>query len=238
VENVDRNLEEQIKHLCDQTSDWLDRRILDDLAGKLKELEPFGPTTKWVGAWRTIMMSKRIKVAVAAAVVLAILLPAGYAAVEAVVKHFSVDDVVSFEYGEPNGMTSYAVSRVTLVTSNAAGDETEARAQLEEFARLYLEGKAEEIRPGVWQVRLSSGELFSYGGDPKHVTAQFTPEEKEQLKRQFDEINELRKAGQGERTFWKEIEKDGVHLWLYHVRYTLASGAVVELCENGEAPPQ
>jgi hypothetical protein len=232
---MNRNIEEQIRNLRDRTSDPMDRRILNDLAGKLREPEVFRPTLTSAGIWRMIMISKRIKLAAAAAVVLAILLPVSYAAVEAVVKYFTVEDVVSFEYSEPNGMTSYAVKRVTVVTTDAARNEAEARVQLEEFSQLYREGKAREIKPGIWQARLSNGELFNYGGDPERVTAQFTPGEKEQLKKQFDEINELRKAGKCERTFLEEIDCDGVKIRLYEVRYTLSDGKVVTLTEGTNA---
>jgi hypothetical protein len=237
MEDANRNLEEQIKHLCDRTSDALDRRILNDLAGKLQKQEPCKPTPKSAGIWRMPMISKRLKIAAAAVVALAILLPVSYAAVEAVVKYFTVEDidVVSFQYNEPNNTMSYAVKRVTVVTTDTACNEAEARAQLAEFAQLYRDGKAREIKPGVWQARLSNGELFNYGGDPEHVTAQFTPEEKERLKKEFDEINALRKAGTCERTFLKEVEQDGVKIRLYQVRYTLADGKVVTLTEGANA---
>lgn len=181
------------------------------------------------------MISRRIRITAAAVIGLAILLPVSYAAVEAVVKCFTAEDFVSFEYAEPNGMTSYSVKRVTVVTTDATRDEAEARAQLEEFAQLYREGKAKEIKPGVWQARLSNGELFNYGGDPERVAPQFSPQEKEQLKKQFDEMNELRKAGKCERTFLKEVERDGVKTRLYEVRYTLSDGKVVTLTEGTNA---
>jgi hypothetical protein len=53
-----------------------------------------------------------------------------------------------------------------------------------------------------------------------------------QLKKQFDEINALRKAGRCERTFLKEVEQDGVKVRLYQVRYTLADGKIVPLTEG------
>ena len=164
---------------------------------------------------------------------LAALLPAGYAAVEAVVKHFILsEDSVSFEYPEPNGTAVYSVGRMTGIFSTGVTSEEEARAQYEEFLQLYREGKAQEIRPGVWQATLANGERFNYGGDPEHTPTEFTAQEKEQWKKQFDEINELRKAGKGERTFREEIERDGVRIRLYEVRYTLPDGNVVTLTEG------
>lgn len=52
------------------------------------------------------------------------------------------------------------------------------------------------------------------------------------MKKQFDEINALRKAGRCERTFLKEVEQDGVKVRLYQVRYTLADGKIVTLTEG------
>ncbi len=179
------------------------------------------------------MISKRVKIAAAAVVALAVLLPVSYAAVEAVVKHFILsEDSVSFEYPEPNGTAVYSVGRMTGIFSTGVASEEEARAQYEEFLQLYREGKAKEIRPGVWQATLSNGERFNFGGDPEHTTTEFTAQEKEQWKKQFDEVNELRKAGKGERTFLQEIERDGMKIRLYDVRYTLSDGQVVTFREG------
>lgn len=182
------------------------------------------------------MNSRHIKLAVAAVIALAIMLPVGYGAVQAIKKYFTVTEAsVTFEYPGPNGVGAYTYGRRVSVTSTSATDEQEARAQLEEFLQLYREGKATQIKPGVWQATLSNGEEFAYAGDPEHATLEFTEQEKAQLKQQSDEINELRKAGKGERTFWKEVEYSGLRVRLYHVRYTLADGQVVTLCEGGLA---
>jgi len=233
MEDTNRSLEEQIRNLCDRTSDSMDRRILSDLAGKLKKCEPFKPTATSAGVWRMIMNSRRIKLAAAAVIGLAILLPVGYAAVEAVVKYFTISqDRVTFEAREPNYAANFAASRSISIGGTNIATEDEARARLAEFRRLYREGKAKEIQPGVWQVTLGNGELFNYAGDPERVTAEFTPEEKEQMKKEFDELNALQKAGKGERTLIKETEENGVKTRLYEVRYTLSSGKVVTLTEG------
>jgi hypothetical protein len=142
---------------------------------------------------------------------------------------------VTFEYPGPNNVGAYTYGRRATVASTSATNEQEARAQLEEFLRLYREGKAIEVKPGVWQATLSNGEEFAYSGDAEHATLDFTEQEKAQLKQQSDEINELRKAGKGERTLWKEVEYSGLRVRLYHVRYTLANGQVVTLCEGEPA---
>jgi hypothetical protein len=133
VENVDRNLEEQIRNLCDRTSDSLDRRILHDLAGKLKECETLKPTATSAGIWRMTMISKRIRLAAAAIVALAVLLPVSYGTIQAVKKHFIVsEDKVTFEYPDPNGnVTSYVYGRSVCVGDTDAVNEEQARARFE-----------------------------------------------------------------------------------------------------------
>jgi hypothetical protein len=237
VENVDRNLEEQIRNLCDRTSDSLDRRILHDLAGKLKECETLKPTATSAGIWRMTMISKRIRLAAAAIVALAVLLPVSYGTIQAVKKHFIVsEDKVTFEYPDPNGnVTSYVYGRSVCVGDTDAVNEEQARARFEEFRQLYLAGRAVEVKPGVWKATLADGTEFAFAGrDPARagMEAQFTEEEKARLKQQSDEINELRKAGKCERTFLKEIESDGGKIRLYRVRYTLSDGQVVTLTEG------
>ncbi|MHC4301562.1 MAG: hypothetical protein ACYS7Y_30205 [Planctomycetota bacterium] len=54
-------------------------------------------------------------------------------------------------------------------------------------------------------------------------------ERNEALKKEFDEIHELRKAGKYERTFVKEIEIDGARHRLYEDRFTLSNGKVVKM---------
>jgi len=144
------------------------------------------------------MISKRIKIAAAAVVALAVLLPVSYAAVDAVVKYFTIsEDQVSFVHEEPDFvMSAEATRRISIGGTNIASEE-EARACLAEFRQLYREGKAQEIQPGVWQTTLSNGQLFNYKGDPERATAEFTPQEKEQMKKEF-ELNALQRPARGE----------------------------------------
>jgi hypothetical protein len=237
VEDVDRNLEEQIRNLWDRTSPALDRRILDDLAGRLNKSEVFQPASTPAGIWRITMINKRIRIAAAAVVALAVLLPVSYGTIQAVKKYFTVsEDKVSFEYPDPNdGVTSYVYGRSVGVGGTDIENEEQARARIEEFRQLYLAGKAVEVKPGVWKATLADGTEFAFGGsDPARAGAgaEFTEEERAQLKKQSDEINELRKAGKCERTFLEEIERDGMKIRLYRVRYTLSDGRVITLTEG------
>ncbi len=190
------------------------------------------------------MINKRTKMAVAAVIALAILLPVGYGAIQAAKRYFTVSEgQVTLEYADPNGgTTSYVYGRSVSVTGTDIENEDQARARLEEFRQLYLAGKAVEVKPGIWKVTLADGTQFAYGGgDPARAGTggEFTEEEKAQLQKQSDEINELRKAGKGERTFLKEVEENGTKIRLYQVRYTLSDGRVVTITEgvgsDGEA---
>jgi hypothetical protein len=177
---------------------------------------------------RTIMRNPIAKWAAAAVIALAILLPVGYAAVEAVVKYFTISEGrVSFEIQEPNYAAGSMASRSISVGGTSITTEEEARAGLEEFYRLYREGKAQEIQPGLWQVTLANGAVFNYNGNPKWGTPEFAAAQKKQL----EEINALRTAGKGERTLLGEAERNGQTLRIYEVRYTLSSGEAVTVTE-------
>ncbi len=227
MQEANRSLEEQIRNWCKRTSDALDRRILDDLGAKLQQQEPIEPAPTPAGVWRMIMNMKRIKWAAAAVLALAILLPAGYAAVEAVVNYFTISETqVSIEIQEPNVTVGFGARRDVSVGGTNITTEAEARAGLEEFYQLYRAGKAQEIQPGVWQATLANGEVFNYKGNPEWPGPDFAAQKKE-----LEEINTLRSAGKGERTFLREMELGGQMLRVYEVRYTLSSGKVVTVQE-------
>ena len=167
------------------------------------------------------------RVAAAAAIAIAVLLPLSYGAtktVKRIIKTFEA----KFVYPEDGGgVHAYGVG-VGIGSSDPNFTEEDAHKAEREFYELYKQGKAEEIEPGVWVVTLSTGEKFAYGGDPDQLGLT-EAERKEFLKKQFDEIDELRKAGKYERTFIEEIEKDGVKIRLYRDSFTLSNGKVVTL---------
>jgi hypothetical protein len=227
MQDANRSLEEQIRNWCKRTSAALDRRILNDLGEKLQQPEPIQPAPTPAGIWRMIMISRRVKLAAAAVIALAILLPAGYAAVEAAVNYFTIsEDHVSIEMQEPNHAVGFTARRDISVGGANIATETEARAGLEEFYRLYHEGKAREIQPGLWQATLANGAVFNYRGNPEWPTPDFAAQKSE-----FEEVSALRNAGKGERTFRQETELNGQTLRVYEVRYTLSSGKVVTVTE-------
>jgi hypothetical protein len=174
----------------------------------------FAPTDDSISLWR---------VAAVAAIGIAVLLPLSYGAVK-VVKYVTTYEF-TFEYPEDN--ITYGASD-TVIGDNINTEE-EARKAVEEFCKLYNEGKAREVEAGVWVATLSNGEEFAFAGDPELADLP-DAEKKELLQKQFDEINELRKAGKyHERIFLREIEKDGVRIRLYQDSFILSNGKLVTL---------
>ncbi len=167
------------------------------------------------------------RVAAAAAVAIAVLLPLSYGAtktVKRIIKTFEA----KFEYPQDDGSVQvYGVGAV-IGSNDPNFTEEDARKVNEEFYKLYKEGKVKEVEPGVWEATLSDGSRIGGNIDPE-LFGLSEAEHKELLKKQFDEINELRKAGKYERTFIKEVEKNGVKIRLYEDRFTLSNGKVITM---------
>ncbi len=170
------------------------------------------------------------RVAAAAAIAIAVLLPLSFGATKVVKKYFITFEA-EFEYPEDN--TVYRTSQTIVTTGDNIKSEEDVKQVLEEFGRLYREGKAEEIRPGVWQVVLSNGEKFNYGGDPE-ILGLSEAERKKLLKKQFDEIHELKKADKYEKTYKPEHDYvvNGIKYRYFEARYTLSDGTVKTLGDS------
>jgi hypothetical protein len=212
----------------------------DDLLQKLQGDAPAGKAQsrgQTVRRW-FVLSGGQIslwRAAAAAAIAIAVLLPLSYGAAKAL-KHFVLmHDEVTFAYPQENA--TYTVTRAISVTGDNIANEQDAKKTLAEFKRLYSEGKADEVKPGVWVVTLADGEKFAYAGDPERINVEFTQEEKEQLKKQFDEINELRKAGKFEKIYKPEHDfvVDGVKYRYFEAWYTLPNGRVVKLGQSEPA---
>ncbi|MFC1603696.1 hypothetical protein ACFL5F_01590 [Planctomycetota bacterium] len=171
------------------------------------------------------------RIAMAASIAIVILLPLSYGAVK-VMKYFTVFEA-KFDYPEDNTVYSVGVS----IGSNSAHGIEEAIEKQKEFYQLYKEGKAEENEPGLWIATLSDGEEFAYSGDPDVLGLSET-DRIEVLKKRFDEIHELRKAGKYERTFIKEIEKNGKRIRLYRDTFTLSNGKAMTMTSGIEQKQQ
>jgi hypothetical protein len=87
-----------------------------------------------------------LRVAAAAVVAIAVMLPLAYGTAK-VIKYFKIDGV-----------------KIIVKDSDKINTEEDARKALQEFGKLYREGKARQVKPNVWVVTLSNGEEFAYGG--------------------------------------------------------------------------
>lgn len=188
------------------------------------------PATRYSTKRRIIMKSRKVKIAAAVVIGVMLLIPLCYGAAKAL-KHFVIFED-KFEYPEDN--TVYRTTQTTVMAGDDIKSEEDAKKVLEkvleEFGRLYREGKAEEIRPGVWQVVLSNGGKFNYGGDPE-ILGLSEEERRELLKKQFDEIHELKKAGKYEKTYKPEHDYvvNGIKYRYFEARYVLSDGTVKKM---------
>lgn len=188
----------------------------------------FTPTGQSISLWR---------VAAAAAIAIAVLLPLSYGATKIIKKYFITFEA-TFEYPDDNIV--YKTTTSSVIAGDNIDSEEDVQKVLEEFGKLYRDGKAKEVKPGVWQVILSNGEKFNYGGPDPEWAGLPDAEKKELLKKQFDEINELRKAGKFEKIYKPEHDFviDGVKHKYFEARYTLSNGKVVTLGDSEPAENQ
>ncbi len=234
------NMEDKIKKCLKSAPkpavpDGLLNRLQEDVAaGEIKKRVTvirrwFAPANGSISLWR---------VAAAAAIAIAVLLPLSYGAtktVKRIIKTFEVKFVypqeAKFVYPQDDGGVhgygyGYGVGSA-IGSSDPNFTEKEAMEMAEEIRKLCAEGKAEEVEPGVWMVTLSNGKKIRFA-DPEFM-ALTDVEKNNLLKKQFDEINELRKAGKFERTFIKESEINGVMHPFYEDNFTLSNGKVIKM---------
>jgi len=170
--------------------------------------------------WRIIMKSQITKLAAAVVIGTVVLLPLAYGASK-IVKYFLVDDI-----------------KIVVKDSNKIKTEQDAQNAIQEFGKLYREGKAKEVKPGVWVVILSNGEEFAYSGNNPEWAGLSLDEKNKLLKAQNDEIQKLREVGNFERTFIKEVEENGVKIRLYEDKFILSNGKVVKMTFGEGRSPQ
>ncbi len=179
----------------------------------------FAPTGGTISPWR---------VAAAVMIAIVVLLPLSYGA-NKVMKYF---DVFEAEFNYPEDNVVFRVS-ANVVSSDPNVTDEDMKRMNEEFHQLYKEGKAEEIKPGVWSAVLSNGQRFNYGGEPE-LLGLSEAEKKEVLQKQFDEISELRKAGKYEKIYKPEHDYviDGIKYRYFEARYVLSDGTVKTLGDS------
>lgn len=214
------NIEKLVKHLRYKAGGETRDRILGNVLQAMQESKQQKSTKTQPDLWRMIMKSRITKLAAAAIVGIAAMLPLAYGAAK-IIKYFKVDGV-----------------NITVKNSEKINTQHDARNALEEFGMLYREGKARQVKPGVWVVTLSNGEEFAYAGDNPEWVGLSLEQKNSLLKAQNEELQKLREAGDFERTFIKEAEENGVKIRLYEDQFTLSSGKVVTMTFGEEQSPK
>jgi len=245
--NTQKKIEQSLKSAPKPAApDGLLNRLQEDVAaGEIKKRVTvirrwFAPTGERISLRR---------VTAAAAIAIVVLLPLSYGAtktVKRIIKTFEAKFVypqeAKFVYPQDDGGVhgygygyGYGVGSA-IGSSDPNFTEKEAMEMAKEIRKLCAEGKAEEVEPGVWMVTLSNGKKIHFGGADPEFIALTDVEKNNLLKKQFDEIHELRKAGKFERTFLKEIEINGVMQPFYEDSFTLSDGKVIKMGASGGDP--
>jgi hypothetical protein len=169
------------------------------------------------------------RVAAAAAIAIAVLLPLTYGAtkiIQFVVEEFTV--MYGVDDKDAKYITTYAFNPTIRGVYTTSKDD--AKKAEKEILQLIKEGKAEKISPGEYKAVLSNGGEVVYDtlGIPIEILASESREEK--IKQICDEIEELRKAGKFERTFLDVVKSPkGRDVYIYKTCYTLSNGATITL---------
>ena len=177
----------------------------------------FAPAGGSISPWR---------LAGAATIAILVLLPLSYGATKAVKYVFTTFEA-QFEYPEEN--VTYGVKSGIASSNPDMTEEDALNAQLE-FQELARQGKVEEVEPGSWGATLSDGSRFGTNMNPELFKLS-EEEREEKLEAQFDEVNELRKAGEFEKTYKPEMdfEVDGVKYRFFEARFVLSDGTVMKM---------
>jgi len=248
--NTQKKIEQSLKSAPKPAApDGLLNRLQEDVAaGEIKKRVTvirrwFAPTGERISLRR---------VTAAAAIAIAVLLPLSYGAtktVKRIIKTFEAKFVYPQDDG---GVHGYGVGRMGGVGVGIGSsdpnfteeDAQKAEQEFDEIDELRKAGKYErtfikEVEKNGVKIRLyedrftlSNGKVITMGagyGRNSEMLGLSEAERKELLKKQFDEIDELRKAGKFERTFIKEIEIDGVMHNLYEDSFTLSNGKVIKM---------
>ena len=169
------------------------------------------------------------RVAAAAIIAIAVLLPLTYGAtriIKFVVEEFNVI------YGVDDEQTEYitAYEFNPTITGDCITNKEEAKEAEKEMLQLIKKGKAEEVSPGVYKGVLSNGGEVIYDtlGIPIEILQ--SDNRKEKFKELTDEIEKLKKAGEFERTFLDVVKSPKGHdVYIYKTRYTLSNGVTITL---------
>jgi hypothetical protein len=157
--NTKREIERYLQTAPKPTApDGLLERLRED-ATQTDTERPASIIRRWFAPTGQSMSPWRVAVAVMIAVVL--MLSLSYGAIK-IVKVYIHTFVEESRQTDDDGTIRTTVTETVISTDSP--DREGAQRVLEEFGRLYRQGKAEEIKPGVWTVTLSNGEEFAYSG--------------------------------------------------------------------------
>jgi hypothetical protein len=203
----------------------LDRLQADVPAQDIKIQQPslrrwFAPTGRQISPWR---------VAAAAAIAIACLVPLSYGAAK-IIKFVVEEFTVMYGVDDENAkyITAYAFN--PTVKGDCINNKEEAKQAEKEILQLIKEGKAEQINPSEYKAILSNGGEVIYDtlGIPIEILG--SENRKEKIQELTDEIEDLKKAGEFERTFLDVVKSPkGRDVYIYKTRYTLSNGVTITL---------
>jgi len=178
---------------------------------------------------RITMNTRTMKIVAVALIALAILLPLSYGAskiIKFVVEEFTIMYGVDDE--NTKYITAYAFN--PTVKGDCINNKEDAKQAEKEILQLIKEGKAEQINPSEYKAILSNGGEVIYDtlGIPIEILG--SENRKEKIQELTDEIEDLKKAGEFERTFLDVVKSPkGRDVYIYKTRYTLSNGVTITL---------
>jgi hypothetical protein len=187
------------------------------------------------------------RVACAAGLALACLVPLGFGAAEVIRRFVLREYRLVYEQTTvrpaDNNMITTTVTATTYgghfsVTGDGIKSDEDAKQAEKEMIAWIKEGKAEEVRRGRYKAVLPRwGEVvYETGGLPTAIVVAENREEK--IREMYDEIEHLRQAGQFESVLDKEVKNpDGTRVYYYWEHFTLSNGETITFY-NGRGSPE
>jgi len=180
----------------------------------------FAPTRRSISPWR---------VAAAVAIATMVLLPLTYGATR-IIKFVVEEFVVMYGVDDEQAkyITAYAFS--PTIRGDCINNEEDAKQAEKEILQLIKEGKVDKISPQEYKAVLSNGGEVIYDTLGLPVEILLSENREEKIRELSDEIEDLKKAGEFERTFLDTVKSSKGHdVYIYKTRYTLSNGVTITL---------
>jgi len=180
----------------------------------------FAPAGGQVSLWR---------IAAAVAIASMVLLPLTYGATKII--KFVVEEF-TFIYGVDDEHAEYitAYSFNPTIRGDCINNEEDAEQAEKEILQLIKEGKAEQINPNEYKAVLSNGGEVIYDTLGLPIEILLSENREEEIKKLTEQIENLRKAGEFERTFLDVVKSPkGRDVYIYKTRYILPNGVTISL---------